>query len=71
VRALTQLLVVVAGIAVIAGAAFGFRTVLPALGGLVRVLANPVVLIGLIAIGLLLRMGFPRRPPPRGPRGER
>lgn len=60
-RTLTQILIVALGIAVIVGAALGFQGVLPVAGRALRLLANPVVLAGLLAIAVLVRMGRPRR----------
>ncbi len=58
---LGQIAITLAAVALIMVVARGITPVFPALGGVLRGLLHPVVLLGLVGILLLLRLGPSRR----------
>jgi hypothetical protein len=60
VRVLLQIVLVILGIGLLAAIAKGVVPVVPALGGAIRLLTHPLVLIGVVGLVLLVRMR-PRR----------
>lgn len=61
-RVLGELLILGLGIAVVMVAGRGLTPVAPALGGILRALFHPVVLLLVVALFLLFRLGRSRRP---------